>query len=135
MSVNSNVNQYVVRGALLKCECGTHPRRLNLPWSHGIYIREHPMIKIDDCTSRNISYFGICRGKTPPQNSPQINLVAYGEDANSADAKVVHGCQCWPSIVGQWKNVNGGTVTTDSYLVCAHGGIITPITSGLEYKD
>ena len=26
-------------------------------------------------------------------------------------------------------------VTTDSFLICQNGGLITPITSGQEYED
>lgn len=29
---------YITRGALLKCEFGTHTRRLNLPEDHGFMI-------------------------------------------------------------------------------------------------
>lgn len=53
--------EYLVRGALLSCDFGSHPRRLNLLKSHGIYIKDHPMIMDSDCiVDENITYFGVC---------------------------------------------------------------------------
>ena len=37
-------NEYLVRGALLYCTNGTHPRRINLPICHGSYIKGHPLL-------------------------------------------------------------------------------------------
>lgn len=60
----------LVRGALLKCNCGTHPRRLNLPKSYGSYVdeqMEHPFVSEKDCifceggSDGNITYFGVCK--------------------------------------------------------------------------
>ena len=36
---------YLVRGAELYCNCGTHKRRLNLPICHGVYTNGKPMPK------------------------------------------------------------------------------------------
>ncbi len=30
--------EYLVRGALLSCREGSHPRRLNLPEAHGVFV-------------------------------------------------------------------------------------------------
>lgn len=66
------------------------------------------------------------------------------------DGKNVRGYPCIPCIVGCWRDVNrtqkivrNGTdgmreqdklsaVTTDSFLVCAYGGLIEPLSSGQE---
>lgn len=37
--------EYVVRGALLYCDCGSHHRRLNLPKCHDIYIGQNPVMR------------------------------------------------------------------------------------------
>lgn len=131
----SEEKQYLVRGALLVCDKGSHPRRLNLPKSHGAYVLEHPMINEDDCGTDNISYFGVCCAGTPPKGAETVNLVSYGEDAENKDAKTVQGPKCCPDIIGKWNALHGGVVTTDSYLICNCGGIITPETSGQEYND
>lgn len=47
---------YLVRGAQLCCRMGSHPRRLNLPQSHGEYICGRPVIMDEDCTLENISW-------------------------------------------------------------------------------
>jgi len=135
MSDGMNQKQYLVRGALLNCDKGTHPRRLNLPVSHGSYVAEKPMISQSDCGTQNISYFGVCTGATPPKDAESVSLIAYGEENAQADVKKVNGPKCCPDIVGQWNAIHGGVVTTDSYLVCACGGLITPHTSGQEYND
>lgn len=58
---------YVVRGAVLKCDQGNHPGVLNLPLSHGVYIKDKPLLNIADkiCgANANISEigaFGLCK--------------------------------------------------------------------------
>ena len=49
-----NEQVYLVRGAMLSCRMGSHPRRLNLPQSHGEYICDHPVIMDEDCTIENM---------------------------------------------------------------------------------
>lgn len=129
--------EYLVRGALLACECGTHPRKLNLPQSHGIYINEKAQILETDCKiDENIRYFGICLCNTPPSNAETVTLLKYGDAGE--DGTVVTGYRCCPDIIGSWRdcmernviNNKEKTVTTDSYLVCRYGGLIQPISSG-----
>lgn len=127
--------QYLVRGALLACDKGSHPRRLNLPVSHGTYVLGKPMIDQNDCGEKNISYFGVCCSETPPPNAENVTLIAYGEDADKKDVKKVQGLKCCPDIIGKWNSTHGGVVTTDSYLVCACGGLVMPQTSGQEYYE
>ena len=40
---------YVVRGALLHCQYGSHCRRLNLPRCHGVYTLQKPIVFKRDC--------------------------------------------------------------------------------------
>ncbi|MDR0266767.1 DUF4280 domain-containing protein [Paenibacillus sp.] len=53
---------YVVRGAELTCSEGTHPSILNLPLSHGVYIKDKPVMNVADCVvQKNIGLFGFCK--------------------------------------------------------------------------
>lgn len=131
--------EYLVRGALLACDCGTHARKLNLLQSHGIYINDKAQILESDCVvEENISYFGICHAETKPKGAENITLVKYGEAGK--DGATVAGCKCRPEIIGKWrgcmeKNLLQGdekTVTTDSFLICRCGGLIQPLSSGQE---
>lgn len=68
--------EYLTRGALLMCTCGTHPRRLNLGEDHGMELKNEsgthcPFINEYDCVfgegeKENIPPFGICKADTPP---------------------------------------------------------------------
>lgn len=140
----SEREEYLVRGALLQCDKGSHPRRLNLPQCHGVYAMEHPMIQEKDCVPvDNISYFGVCRAETPPKDAEEILLDAYVPEGEVSTGKEVQGLRCSPDIVGNWRNCHETTkikgeeraATTASYLVCNCGGIIQPLTSGQEYED
>jgi len=111
--------EYLVRGACLECSCGSHPRKLNLPKCHGVYITGHPMIhQFDSVPIENIAPFGMCSILQAP---------------------------CVPATLAGWVNVHERTlirdndsrtpypsVTTDSFLICAVGGIIEPLNSGQE---
>ena len=58
---------YVVRGATMYCSCGTHTRKLDMPASHGSYIRDKAMMNRTDCKvgiDKNIPPFGACRSET-----------------------------------------------------------------------
>ena len=81
-------DKFLVRGALLKCSCGSHPRRLNLMKDHGVtvdlkdgYDKGHPFVHEMDCVpgpNGNIDYFGVCN--MLPKNSPTaISLQAVNE--------------------------------------------------------
>lgn len=136
--------EYLVRGALLKCNCGSHPRRLNLPQCHGVYVLDHPVISEYDCVpENNISYFGVCQAETPPSGSEEILLDEFVQEEQQSTGKEVQGLRCVPEIHGKWENTNkatkisgnGTAVTTNSYLVCTCGGLIEPVTSGKECED
>lgn len=107
--------EYLVRGAVLKCTCGSSTSKLNLPVDHGTYLPGgQPQINRKDAVGGvNIMPFGSCRNLN---NNP-----------------------CSPAIVGMWLNPEPTTmagndlaVTTDSFLVCVIGGLIEPQTSGQE---
>ena len=76
--------QYLVRGALLKCDCGSHPRRLNLPMCHGFYTNNHPVIQEEDCeVGIHINHFGICVSETPPPGAKEVVLESYTRPGES----------------------------------------------------
>lgn len=137
--------EYLVRGGRLKCDKGSHTRAINLPTCHGVYVNQCPMLHEEDCTvgeNGNITMFGICNSGENPNQDKQVEIEA--EDGSGP----ITGFQCTPQIIGQWKKsapktkiVQNGcgvdsegdyknAVTTDSFLVCAYGGLIEPITSG-----
>lgn len=140
---NQEGKEYLVRGALLQCCCGSNSRRMNLSPCHGVYFKEHPLVHKMDCKQGvefrdNISWFGIC-----DQNDLDTEKIVLVDDKG----KNRTGKQCKPEIIGNWRNTYSGTkiaanhlptedyemydtLTMDSYLICRHGGIITPVESG-----
>ncbi|SFR67911.1 PAAR-like protein [Anaeromicropila populeti] len=149
----SDGDVYLMRGALLQCNCGSHPRRLNLPEDHGeVVITEdeykHPIVHENDCVigpTGNIDYFGVCSNL--PKNANPIVLTPYvpdGEETPPAGS-IVEGGKCIPVFpLNKWSDtkedvrIQDGSdckvVTTKSFLKCLNGGIITPLSSGMEYK-
>lgn len=142
----------LVRGALLKCSCGTHPRRLNLPKSYGVYAidEQHPKVHQDNCVvgdNNNISYYGVCKSNCKPKGTSHICLEPYvtPEGKKTSDSKI-EGNKCIPVIVGNWFDPKDDDqifdmdvmrdipcLTSNSFLVCKYGGIIEVITSGQDY--
>jgi hypothetical protein len=101
---------YVVRGAHIKCSYSNEERQIDMPRSHGAYIKGALPImhETDNVPFENIPSFGMCN-KTKTQ--------------------------CVPDIIGPWKSVaenvyikGGRVLTTDSYLVCLTGGGIIRFT-------
>lgn len=138
--------EYLVRGALLKCSCGTHKRRLNLPLCHGLYVLGKPMINKNDCIpqagpedvmdGKNIMFFGACKSKTNKNGRVTYELIEDGK------SRTVAGSKCIPQFDEKWLNCHESTlvgeelaVTTESYLICRYGGFIICETSGQEYED
>lgn len=134
---------YVVRGARLYCECGTHSGHLNLPEDHGVYVKGKPMVCMNDSKAGvNIGDFGVCFSEDQP-DTKEVFLVSEDGESN------VKGKACKPEIVGYWQDVYPVTrlvddvkssgfdkkaVLTCSYLVCKHKGTIRVIDSGQEYE-
>lgn len=108
----SDKKAFVVRGAGIRCTCGSQTGKLDMPSSHGSYIRDKAMMNQGDCKAgldKNIPPFGSC-------SSP-----AKGMDKT-----------CMPMLATEWLNVKEDTLvdgkpalTTDSMIVCGFGGIIT----------
>lgn len=48
--------EYLVRGAQLVCNMGSHIRRYNLPESHGAYVMNHPLVTKTDVGPDNIKF-------------------------------------------------------------------------------
>lgn len=151
--------EYLVRGAVLRCDCGSHARKLNLPLCHGVYHMNHPVVHQKDAEvgdDKHIPSFGVCSSPKHPAAKlfgERITLVS--EDDPSKNVK---GCPCTPVIVGgEWKNPKYETmiadsvadaqqispedrtyypaVTTESFLVCKYFGLIEPVTSGQECQE
>ncbi|AGF54222.1 MULTISPECIES: DUF4280 domain-containing protein [Clostridium] len=120
---------YVVRGAKMKCDKGTHKKKINLPASHGAYSNGNPIMnESDNVVGENISDFGICKGGCP--STGNITLV-------KKNGRTVTGKKCQVMILKEWMNAQGDTLiggapalTTDSTLICAYGGTIKFVTDG-----
>lgn len=126
-------SEYVVRGADIYCDCGTHPRKINLPVSHGSFVSEKPMMNEADCKPEiNISHFGIC---THPSNTSGeiVHLIL-------PDGRQVSGKPCLLMLTGEpWTRtktsvkVEGrSALTTESELYCTIGGKIKFGNSGQQ---
>lgn len=124
------------------------------PLLHEWECLSEPFCSKETC---NITPFGVC---VPTVGCPPTEIKIYKKTKhNSKDGKAgtVEGYQCMPTFTGTWMNTypytriidNGdksndrqymyvarempkglATLTTDSYLVCKYGGLITPIDSG-----
>ena len=150
--------QYVVRGATLKCTCGSHERKLDMLKDHAVYVEGFPMVhELDKELEKNIKYFGVCSSGSALLDSESLKLIkiSYDEEGNVIE-ETVKGTKCIPYIIGNWRdtkenvrivdngdkdgfdkfrdpeNENKGyrAVTTKSFLICRHGGIIEPLDSG-----
>ncbi len=155
---------YLVRGATLKCSCGSHERKLNVLKDHGVYIKGKPMIhELDMENEKNITYFGVCDSDSKYLDTESVTLELDVKDENGevVDTKKVTGSRCEPYILCEWMDTkddvrivdNGDkdpedklkdgndvtkghpVVTMNSFLVCRHGGIIEPLTSGQELEE
>jgi len=116
---------YLVRGANLFCNCGSHVRKLNLPKCHGVYITEHPMIhKLDRIPGDafNIPSFGVCTAPSSnlidPKETVTYKLRNYDEQGNQIDIEedfgVVTGVKCRPIITQPWIDTHVITRVVDN---------------------
>lgn len=161
-SLNNRLpNSILVRGATLVCTNGTHARKLNLPKDYGMYITgtEMPKVHENNCKvgdDKNISYYGICKSKNPPEGE-SIYLEPYTDeegnktsdekgkwpDGTSKREDPVCGVQCQPCILGKWLNPVEDekiydqdehkyyqAISQASILVCKYGGFICAKKSG-----
>ncbi|MEC0245991.1 DUF4280 domain-containing protein [Paenibacillus chitinolyticus] len=121
--------RYVVRGAYIQCQYGTHKRHINLPNSHGSYVNEKPMMNEEDFKPDNISHFGIC---TSPLNQSGETIYLISESGETISGK-----PCLPSILAKWtyskettKVAGKPALTTDSELHCELQGVIKFLNDG-----
>lgn len=146
-------SSFLVRGALLRCSCGTHPRRLNLLESYGVYVEDeqHPKVHQENCKvgdESNICYYGVCKSNCKPKGSYNICLEPYvTPDGHKVSKSKVEGNKCVPVIIGNWYDPKEDdliydmdvqrkipSLTKNSFLVCKYGGVIEVVTSGQEYE-
>ncbi len=149
--------EYLVRGAPIKCICGSHTRHLDMYHSHGVYVNGKAVAFEEDCVPDvNISYFGHCL--SPGCTLTETISLKKGGAVNvdgayleEADDSIRVALKCVPDFDGKWQNAHEETViakegcrgdfdegsdsyakalTTASYLLCKHGGLIYPLTSG-----
>ena len=150
--------EYLIRGAPLRCRYGSHMRYLDMLEAHGVYLKDDPVMHRKDCkVGENILPFGICT--SPVHNLKKRDSFFAGAETDqegnylhAPDDRVITGFVCEPEITGDsWKNCKEETkiaqnatpetegpaactcyeaITTASYLVCRHGGIIFPLGSG-----
>jgi hypothetical protein len=144
---------YLVRGATLRCDCGSHARKLNLPLCHAVYVDGAPAVHERDCSvgdAGNIPTFGVCNAAAIERTNTTEILLKSEDGASN-----IKGRPCTPVIVGgKWLNAHHHTLiadncpgakyispenriyypalTTDSFLVCGYSGLIEPVTSGQE---
>ena len=105
----SGKQEYLVRGALLRCRYGTHARQLNLKKCHGIYVHGHPCIHARNCLvgeEENITWYGICKAPSPPPTEV-VHLTKdvprnpqTGDRTGDAPGGHESGHKCQPEIVG-----------------------------------
>lgn len=144
--------EYLVRGAALGCQFGSHRRYLNLPRCHGVYVRGKPLIHERDCLvgdDKNIPTFGVCQC---PGNPSGASITATRQDAKTKETISATGKPCKPAIIKYWRatspqlqigdNLGDGeeaalvagahypAATMNSFLICRYGGIIRPFSSG-----
>lgn len=113
-------SEYVVGGAEVSCKYGSKTCVLNLTRSHGADTLDgRPLIIKSDCTSKNISGFGVCnknRNK-PCKCEPELNEWSVDEKSNLY-------------IIDPNTAKSSRAVTQDSITVCEKGGIVSFKTSG-----
>lgn len=113
---------YLVAGAELRCTCGTHKRKINLPLCHGVYTGKKPLLHEEDCEAgedKNISAFGICQSDENPANknfaqkavNAVLNFLQGKKEEEEGPKKImlktedgqnVKGYACTPQIAGKW---------------------------------
>lgn len=113
-------SEYVVGGAEVSCKYGSKTCVLNLTRSHGADTLDgRPLIIKSDCTSKNISGFGVCnknRNK-PCKCEPRLNEWSVDEKSNLC-------------IIDPNTAKGSRAITVDSITVCEKGGIVSFKTSG-----
>ena len=139
---------YAVRGAKIYCTCGSHIRRLDMPASHGAYIRDKAMMNETDCKvgiDQNIPPFGACFSENKDGIDIKINdatdLMPYAdENGNPVEPQLpIEGKLCEPKLAEQWQGAQEDTLVdgkpalkVDCCITCSYGGTIAFMDSGQE---
>ena len=113
---------YLTRGALLVCECGSHPRRLQLLTDHGMIIHLedeyeflHPIADSCDCVfgeDENIGYFGICYSEAC-KGEETVVLKKYTSPNEKPSEETIEGPKCCAILDTMWSNVKEDVYTKD----------------------
>ncbi len=139
---------YVVRGATIYCSNGTHMRKLDMPSSHGSYIRDKAMMNKTDCKvglDENIPPFGACRSENKDgkdiviEDAKDIMPVKDENENEVTPAMPVEGKLCEPKLCGEWLDAEEKTlvdgepaITIKSTITCSYGGTIGFRDAGQE---
>jgi hypothetical protein len=74
--LEGEVYTYVVRGAETVCDQGSKPSKLNIPHSHGVFLKNQPQLNIMDSKPKvNIMPYGNCNklgGPCRPETRPWV---------------------------------------------------------------
>ena len=115
---NDESTEFLVNGAVLCCGRGSYYSTLNSA-DHGVYTDISETQALANTGDKKFNGF--------------VSCAKWDEEP----FLVKHSCRC---EIGEWQNVrknvsiNGKyALDTNSYLVCKHGGLISPVTSGQEY--
>lgn len=159
MANDSENTNYLLRGATLRCTLGTHPRKLNLPKSHGMFVNGEAVANgsdhigeydaniidseanehtIGNSMGCNIRMFGVCKSPNNPSKKDNVKFTAYGEDGKELD-NPVKGKQCYVQIDGTWEGKKDNlkinddeAITMGCFLKCRFGGFIFAIADGQD---
>ena len=115
---NDESTEFLVNGAVLHCGRGSYYSTLNSA-DHGVYTDISETQALANTGDKKFNGF--------------VSCAKWDEEP----FLVKHSCRC---EIGEWQNVrknvsiNGKyALDTNAYLVCKHGGLISPVTSGQEY--
>lgn len=137
---------YVVRGATMYCSCGTHTRKLDMPVSHGSFIRNQAMMNKTDCKvgiDQNIPPFGACWSETKEGIDIKIedtkDLFPFtDENGNPVEVPLpIEGKLCEPELAKEWSDAQEETLvdgkpalTVKCTITCKYGGVIGFMDAG-----
>ena len=139
---------YIVRGATMYCSCGTHTRKIDMPVSHGSFIRDKPMMNKTDCKvglDQNIPPFGACWSETKEGIDIRIedttDLFPFTDEAgNPIEVPLpIEGKLCEPELAKEWLDAQEKTLvdgepalTVKCTITCKYGGVIGFMDAGQE---
>lgn len=137
MSGDGENTRYLVRGAVLRCTMGSHPRQLNMPKSHGTFIKdnEKAFANKNDCIGEydsmsiseiqgnpkesntpieecNIRMFGICKSGSNPSTKDDVKFACFDSEGNETETPA-SGKQCYVQIDGPWEEANDTVIIKD----------------------